>query len=207
MLEPRLVTHPLAAMWLTRLRDRRTERPRFEEALSQLATLLCIEASRDALTTTPSEIETPLAPCAGQSLAETPVLVPVLRAGLGMLDGAAKLLPEAPVGMIGVRRDPATLAASVYLEKLPPLQGRQVLVLDPMLATAHSALAALQCLRDAGAGSLHLLCVLATAPGIAALEASALLSSLTTVAVDPLLNEKGYIVPGLGDAGDRLLGT
>jgi uracil phosphoribosyltransferase len=203
--------HPLVAHKLTALRDERTDSPTFRRLADELVTLLAYEATRD-VRTEPCEVSSPVAPARGVRLARPRALVvPILRAGLGMLDGMVRLLPTAEVGFLGMIRDEGTLTASTYATRLPDdLSGRQCYVLDPMLATGGTLAAAVRMLVDRGADDITALCLLAAPEGIAHME-SALADtpvpvSIVTAAVDERLNEHGYIVPGLGDAGDRLYG-
>ena len=205
-MDVRIVDHPLALARLTTLRDKHTPNAEFRAALADLTVMLVYEATRDA----PREsfpIHTPLAETLGVRLAGTPLLVPVLRAGLGMLDRALALLPQAQVGFVGVARDEETHRAAGYLESLPDdLTGRPVLVLDPMLATGGSVRHTIGLLHRRGATAITVLCAVAAPEGVAALEKAAPDSRLFTVAVDDGLNEVAFIVPGLGDAGDRQYG-
>jgi uracil phosphoribosyltransferase len=205
-MEVRVVDHPLAVARLTVLRDERTDNAAFRAALRDLTALLVYEATRDAGCET-FPIRTPLAETLGVRLANPPLLVPVLRAGLGMLDQALALLPEARVGFVGVSRDEETHQASGYLESLPDdLTELPVMVLEPMLATGGSMKHTVGLLRRRGAADITVLCAVAAPEGIAALEKAAPNARLFTVAVDEGLNEIAYIVPGLGDAGDRQYG-
>jgi uracil phosphoribosyltransferase len=201
-----VVDHPVAAVRLTTLRDERTDNAAFRAALSELTLMLVYEATRDA----PREkvaVRTPLAETAGTRLAKPPLLVAVLRAGLGMVDSALALLPEATVGFVGVARDEETALPTPYLESLPDdLAGRPVIVLDPMLATGGSMTHAIDLLHRRGADDITVLCVVAAPEGIAALEKTAPQARLFTAAIDDGLNDVAYIVPGLGDAGDRQFG-
>jgi len=203
-----VVDHPLAAERLAVLRDRGTAPVAFRLALRELSTLLVYEACRE-LATAEVTVETPLGPAAGRRLVATPVLVPVLRAGLGMLDGALALLPEARVGFVGVRRDEATLRPDPYLTSLPgDLAGQPALVLDPMLATGGSLVHTLRLLRAVNVGAVTVCCVLAAPEGLAATaEAGFATTTVVAAAVDCRLNDVGFIDPGLGDAGDRQFGT
>lgn len=198
-----VVDHPLVATRLTSLRDERTDRPAFRSALHDLAGMLVYEALRDLpVETVP--IRTPVAATRGARLGGVPRLVPVLRAGLGMLPAASALLPEAPVGFVGLARDEITLRPRAYLESLPPsLAGESVLLLDPMLATGGSVLRALDLLFERDVADVTLVCVLAAPEGLAALRTAARPVRVVTAAVDERLDERAYIVPGLGDAGDR----
>ncbi len=205
-----VVDHPLAAVALTRLRDQTTTRPAFRGALRTLSRHLVYEASRDLATST-IDIVTPVGPTKGITLGpdtELPLLVPVLRAGLGMLDAALAVLPEARTGFIGLKRNEETLQPDVYLDTVPvDLAGQPVMVLDPMLATAGSAIHACQSLRDANAGAITVVCVLSAPEGVEALKDSGTADAHVTASIDSHLNEIGYIVPGLGDAGDRQFGV
>lgn len=205
-----VVDHPLAAVALTRLRDERTDRPAFRDALRQLSRHLVYEASRD-LAVRAVEVTTPMGPATGTELGDDtdlPLLVPVLRAGLGMLDAALAVLPEARTGFLGLKRNEETLLPDVYLNTVPvDLGGQPVMVLDPMLATAGSAIHACESLHAANAGAITVVCVLSAPEGIAALRASGIADAHVTASVDSHLNEIGYIVPGLGDAGDRQFGV
>jgi uracil phosphoribosyltransferase len=202
----RVVNHPLAAVRLTALRDERTDNAAFRAALGELTLMLIYEATRDA----PREnvaVRTPLAETAGTRLATPPLLVAILRAGLGMVEQAHALLPEASVGFVGVARDEETASPTPYLESLPDdLGGRPVIVLDPMLATGGSMTHAVNLLHRRGADDITVLCVVAAPEGIAALEKTAPQARLFTAAIDDGLNDVAYIVPGLGDAGDRQFG-
>ena len=204
--------HPLIAHKLTALRDERTESPTFRRLVDELVTLLAYEATRE-VRVEPSEIRTPVGPTTGVRLAAPkPLVVPILRAGLGMLDGMTRLLPTAEVGFLGMIRDEETLQASTYATRLPDdLSGRQVFALDPMLATGGTLVAAINFLADRGATDITAICLLAAPEGVARLEAETaeleLDISVVTAALDERLNELGYIVPGLGDAGDRLYGV
>ncbi|HNQ08640.1 MAG TPA: uracil phosphoribosyltransferase [Tetrasphaera sp.] len=204
--------HPLIAHKLTYLRDKRTDSPTFRRLAEELMTLLAYEATRD-VRVEPFPIETPVAPTTGIKLANPkPLIVPILRAGLGMLEGMVRLLPSAEVGFLGMQRDEETLAITTYANRLPEdLTGRQVYVLDPMLATGGSMADALRFLIERGADDITAVCLLAAPEGIAHLtrEMADVTPPITLVvgSVDERLNEKGYIVPGLGDAGDRLYGV
>ncbi|WP_309649593.1 uracil phosphoribosyltransferase [Nocardioides sp.] len=206
-----VVDHPLVAHKLTTLRDIRTDSPTFRALTDELVTLLAYEATRDVRVEA-HDIETPVSPTTGVRLATPkPLVVPILRAGLGMLDGMMRLLPTAEVGFLGMMRNEETLEASTYAERLPDdLSGRQCYVLDPMLATGGTLAAAITFLTDRGADDITAICLLAAPEGCQRLEDE--LSGLdvpvtvVTAAMDEKLNEKGYIVPGLGDAGDRLYG-
>jgi len=204
-----VVDHPLAAVALTHLRDARAERAAFRAAMRQLSRHLVYEACRD-LATRDVEITTPMGPATGTELgddSELPLLVPILRAGLGMLDAALAVLPDARTGFVGLRRNEETLQPDVYLDTVPDkLAGQPVMVLDPMLATGGSAIRACESLRESDAGTITVVCVLSAPEGISALRASGTADAHVTASIDSHLNEIGYIVPGLGDAGDRQFG-
>ncbi len=200
-----VVDHPLAGSLLTALRDRTTPPPLFRLIAKRLALVLCIEATR-TLPATSVEVATPLASTTGTRL-EPLVVVPILRAGLGMLEAVTELFPEVTVGYLGLERDHATFEPSMYYSKLPPLEGRSALLLDPMLATGGSASAACEALEKAGATHVTLLSVLAAPEGIARLEKAHPELDIVTASVDERLDSHAYIVPGLGDFGDRLFGT
>ncbi|MET8775536.1 uracil phosphoribosyltransferase [Nocardia sp. NPDC004654] len=200
------VDHPLAATLLTTMRDARTPNAVFRNALRDLTGILVYEALRDAPVTR-YEIETPVAFAEGVRLAHPPLLVPVLRAGLGMVDAAAELIPNAQVGFVGLARDETTHQPVPYMESLPAdLSGIPVYVLDPMLATGGSMRHTLELLAARGATDITAICVVAAPEGIALLEKSRLPVRLVTATVDSGLNSDAYIVPGLGDAGDRQFG-
>ena len=207
-----VVDHPLVAHKLTTLRDATTDSPTFRRLADELVTLLAYEATRD-VRVVPSDITTPVAPTTGVKLSTPkPLVVPILRAGLGMLDGMMRLLPTAEVGFLGMIRNEETLEASTYAERLPEdLSGRQCYVLDPMLATGGTLAAAIRFLTDRGADHVTAICLLAAPEGCERLEAELadldVPVTIVTAAMDERLNEQGYIVPGLGDAGDRLYGV
>lgn len=201
-----VVDHPLAAVRLTTLRDAGTDNAAFRGALGELTAMLVYEATRDAPCRQVT-VRTPLAETLGTRLAQPPLLVPVLRAGLGMVEQAQKLLDEAQVGFVGIARDERTSLPMPYLELLPDdLSSRPVLILDPMLATGGSLTHTIELLTRRGATDITVLCVVAAPQGIAALQNVAPDARLFTAAVDDGLNEIAYIVPGLGDAGDRQFG-
>lgn len=201
-----VVEHPLAKSMLAALRDATTAPPLFRLIAKRLALVLCLEATRQ-MPTAPIEVATPLGTTTGVRLAQNLVAVPVLRAGLGMLEAVTELFPEVTVGYVGLERDHATFEPSLYYSKLPPLGGRAVLLLDPMLATGGSAAAACGALETAGAGSITLLSVVAAPEGVAHLQALHPAIDIVTASIDEGLNDQAYIVPGLGDFGDRLFGT
>jgi uracil phosphoribosyltransferase len=202
----RVVDHPLASARLTTLRDERTDSAAFRVALRDLTLMLVYEATRDAARET-FAVRTPLAETVGTRLAKPPLLVPVLRAGLGMVDQAHVLIPEARVGFVGVARNEETAEPMPYLESLPDdLRGQPVIVLDPMLATGGSMIHTIGLLHRRGADDVTVLSVVVAPEGVAALEKAAPDVRLFTAAVDDGLNDVSYIVPGLGDAGDRQFG-
>ena len=201
-----VVDHPLVQARLTVLRRVDTHSPEFRRTLDELSELLIYEAVRN-LPATDVEVDTPLALASGIRIDDPPLVVPVLRAGLGMLDAARRLLPDAAVGFLGVRRNEETFQPEPYLNTVPDnLDGQAVLVLEPMLATGGSLAYVCGRMAAAEAGQITAVCVLAAPEGVAALEAAAPGVQLFTAAVDEGLNERAYIVPGLGDAGDRQFG-
>jgi uracil phosphoribosyltransferase len=203
-----VVDHPLVQHKLALMRDKTLSTQGFRTLVRELSTLLCYEVTRD-LPLASIEIETPLATMQARALTgKKLVFAPILRAGMGMLDGMLELVPSARVSHIGVYRDAATLAAVEYFYKAPTeLSERLVIVIDPMLATGNSAVAAIQQLKAHGANDLRFVCLLAAPEGIANLRRQHADVPIWTACVDERLNEHGYIVPGLGDAGDRLYGT
>ena len=204
--------HQLIAHKLTYLRDERTDSPTFRRLAEELVTLLAYEATRD-VRVEPIHITTPVGPTTGIKLANPkPLVVPILRAGLGMLEGMVRLLPSAEVGFLGMIRNEETLEATTYANRLPEdLSGRQCYVLDPMLATGGTLAMAIRYLVERGADDVTAICLLAAPEGIKHLEDELAdvdaPISLVTGAIDDHLNDRGYIVPGLGDAGDRLYGV
>lgn len=206
--------HPLVAHKLTALRDRTTDSPTFRRLTDELVTLLAYEATRD-VRVAPQSVQTPLATAMGVRLAAPkPLVVPILRAGLGMLDGMTRLLPTAEVGFLGMVRDESSLQATTYATRLPTeLSGRQCYVLDPMLATGGTLAAAVSLLLARGADAVTCIVLLAAPEGLARLAGAVgavgagAAVTVVTAAVDARLDESGYITPGLGDAGDRLYGT
>lgn len=205
-MDTHVVDHPLAAALLTTMRDRRSDNPAFRHALRQLTHMLIYEAIRDA-EVEEFDIVTPVASARGVRLATPPLLVPVLRAGLGMVEQASALIPQSQVGFVGMARDEATHLPVPYLESLPAdLAGIPVYVLDPMLATGGSMVRTLTLLAERGATDITAVCVVAAPEGIDALARSRLPVRLVTAGVDEGLNAAAYIVPGLGDAGDRQFG-
>lgn len=202
------VDHPLIRHKLTLLRRVETDTRDFRQLTSEIANLLCYEATKE-LATEPVQIQTPLEQMTGQMVSGKKVgVVPILRAGLGMLDGVMQMLPVARVGFIGLYRDEDTLEPHAYYEKLPPdLSERDVLLLDPMLATGGSVSAAVGFVKERGAQAVKLLSILAAPEGIARVQADHPDVDIYVACIDRQLNEVGYICPGLGDAGDRLFGT
>jgi uracil phosphoribosyltransferase len=202
-----LIDHPLVQDVLLDLRNAQTEPARFRELAGRISLLLAGEALRD-VPTAREVVQTPLGPAPGLRVTADVVLVPVLRAGLGMLDGMLALIPTARVGHIGLQRDERTAVAAQYYAKLPPrLVDSYVLMIDPMLATGGSAVAALDLLTRAGARHIRLVCIVAAPEGVAAVEKAYPSVPIYTPVVDERLNDHKYIVPGLGDFGDRLYGT
>ncbi len=202
--------HPLIAHKLSVLRERTTPSPIFRQLVGELVTLLAYEATRD-VHVEECEVHTPVAVTVGHKLSEPrPIVVPILRAGLGMLEGMTALLPTAEVGFLGLKRDEETLEAITYANRLPDdLTGRQCYVLDPMLATGHTLVASIDYLLERGAKDVTALTLLAAPEGLKTLEehiGDRADVTVVTAAVDERLNEDAYIVPGLGDAGDRLYG-
>lgn len=200
--------HPLIQHKLSILRDKNTSVKEFRELISEIAMLMCYEATRD-LPLEPVEIETPVAKAtvnriAGKKLA----IVPILRAGLGMVDGMVSMMPNVKVGHIGLFRDPQTLEPVKYYFKMPPdIEERDVIVVDPMLATGGSASAAIQFLKDDGVKHIKLMCIIGAPEGVERMQKDHPDVDIYVAALDDHLNDHGYIVPGLGDAGDRIFGT
>ncbi|WP_460961389.1 uracil phosphoribosyltransferase [Parasphingorhabdus pacifica] len=206
-MDVRVIDHPLTKSRLSTMRDARTDSAQFRAALQELTLMLLYEATRDA-EVAEDPIHTPVARTTAYRLANPPLLVPVLRAGLGMADQAHKLIPEAQMGFVGLARDEETLEPTPYMESLPTdLSGRPVFVLDPMLATGGSMVHTINLLTGRGATDVTTICTLAAPEGIRRLEESGLPVRVVTASIDERLNESGFIVPGLGDAGDREYGT
>ncbi len=202
-----VISHPLVQHNLTRLRDRRTGPQEFRRVLSEVAALMLYEATR-AFAVAPISVKTPLAQARGCRLRREVVLVPVLRAGLGMLDSILQLIPHARVGFIGLKREETTLRATSYHKSLPAdLHPFEVILIDPMLATGGSAVAAMDLLAELGVTQVRMVNLVAAPEGIRRVHAHYPDLPIFTAAVDRKLNEKGYILPGLGDAGDRLFGV
>lgn len=202
-----VISHPLVQHNLTRLRDKRTRPQEFRRVLSEVAALMLYEATR-SFAVQPLQVRTPLAAARGFQLKREVVLVPVLRAGLGMLDSILQLIPNARVGFIGLKREETTLRAMFYHKSLPPdLTDFEVVLIDPMLATGGSAVAAMDLLSELGARHVRLVNLVAAPEGIRRVHSHYARLPIFTAAVDKRLNERGYILPGLGDAGDRLFGV
>ena len=203
-----VVSHPLVQHKLTLMRNKDTSTAQFRRLLREISTLLCYEVTRD-LPLEPVDIETPVGPTTGVKLeGKKLVLAPILRAGVGLLEGMLELVPSARVAHIGLYRDPETLTAFEYYFKAPEdVADRLVIVVDPMLATANTAVAAIERLKERGVTNLRMACLVASPEGIERLRAYHPDVPIWTAAIDQRLNEHGYIVPGLGDAGDRLFGT
>ena len=201
-----VLDHPVVASQLTELRDAGTDRRRFRQLLHQVARSLVFEAAR-SIPTNPITVDSPMGPADGVELVDQPVLIPILRAGLGMLDAGLEALPGAETGFLGLRRDEETLQPTVYMNTIPALEGRSTYVLDPMLATGGSAVYAAEQVQASGAGTITLIALLAAPEGVEAVRASGLVDRVVTASVDSHLNEVGFIVPGLGDAGDRQYGV
>ena len=208
----RIVDHPLVAHKLTALRDQTTDSPTFRRLTDELVTLLAYEATRD-VRVSPHTVQTPLQAAVGVKLsAPRPLVVPILRAGLGMLEGMTRLIPTAEVGFVGLVRNEETLVATTYAERLPnDLTGRQCYILDPMLATGGTLASAVHFLVKRGADHITCICLIAAPEGIGRLtqliEELHVPCTLVLAGLDEKLNEVGYILPGLGDAGDRLYGV
>ena len=202
-----VVDHPLVHDKLGRLRDAATKSKEFRELCTELATLTAYPATLD-LETTATQVASPIDWASSRELVRVPLLVPILRAGLGLVPGFLALMPQAMVAHVGVYRDPDTLKAVPYYSNLPDdLRGRRAFVLDPMLATGGSAVAAVTALKAAGARRIRFLCLLAAPEGVEQMGSAHPDVTIFTAALDRELNAKGYILPGLGDAGDRLFGT
>ena len=202
-----VVDHPLARARLSRMRDERTDNANFRAALRDLTQMLVYEATRD-LELAEEPISTPVTATTGYRIAAAPLIVPVLRAGLGMADTAHRMLPESQMGFVGLARNEVTFQPEAYMASLPEtLVGRHVFVLDPMLATGGSLINCCGLLTDRCAAEITVLCVLAAPEGLHRLEESGLPLRVFTTSVDEGLNDKAYIVPGLGDAGDRQFGA
>ncbi|MFC2077273.1 uracil phosphoribosyltransferase [Candidatus Bipolaricaulota bacterium] len=207
MAQLHILDHPLIQSKLTRMRDVRTDNETFRRLLDELTALMVYEITRE-YPLRERRIETPLEPTVGMGLDVPVVLAPILRAGTGMLGGVLSLIPMAKVGHIGLFRDPASLEPVEYYSKLPPeLSEAQVILVDPMLATAGSAIAATNIIKREGGKRIQFLCLVAAPEGVEAYSVAHPDVPVYTAALDRQLNEKGYILPGLGDAGDRIFGT
>ena len=207
-MQVKVIDHPLIQHKLTLIRDIRTGTKDFRELLEEIAMLMAYELTRD-LPLEEIEVETPVAKCRARVLAGKKIsVVPILRAGLGMVSGVLRLIPAAKVGHIGVYRDPQTLKPVEYYCKLPPdVSEREVIVIDPMLATGGSSVAAIDMLKRGGAKQIKLMCLVAAPEGVKIVNDAHPDVEIYTAAVDECLNDHGYILPGLGDAGDRIFGT
>jgi uracil phosphoribosyltransferase len=202
-----VIAHPLVQHNLARLRDKRTQPQEFRRLLREIAALMVYEATR-TFAVKKVTVQTPLAPCAGLQLEREVALVPVLRAGLGMLDSILELIPHARVGFIGLKREETTLRAMFYHKSLPKnLERFEVLLIDPMLATGGSTVAAIDLLKEQGAKHIRVVNLVAAPEGVAMVQKHHPRVPVFVGAIDMKLNERGYILPGLGDAGDRLFGT
>jgi uracil phosphoribosyltransferase len=202
-----VIDHPLVQAKLTQLRDARTASSEFRARINELSTLMVFEATRD-LPTRAVTVQTPLAPCTGRELARPVIVAPILRAGLGLVEGMLALLPDVSVAHIGMFRNEITHRPQNYYFKAPAhLPDADVLLVDPMLATGWSATGAVEQLKKAGAKSVRFVCLVSCPAGLAQLRGAHPDVRIFTAAVDPELNERAYIVPGLGDAGDRYFGT
>ena len=201
------VDHPLAASRLTIMRDARTDNVAFRTALADLGAMLVYEAARD-LPVEEFSVETPVATATGHRLTNPPIIVPIIRAGLGMIDPALSMIPDAQVGFLGMARDEETHEPVPYLEALPEdLTGRTVFLVDPMLATGGSAAAAAMFLKEVGVKHIKLMSIIGAPEGVERMQAEHPDVDIYVAALDEKLNDHGYIVPGLGDAGDRIFGT
>jgi len=203
-----VIDHPLIQHKLSLLRNKNTCAKEFREITNEIAMLMCYESLRD-LPLAEIEIETPIAKTTSKQISgKLPVIVPVFRAGLGMAEGVIKLIPSATIVHLGIYRDPETFQPVTYYSKIPPdIALREAMIIDPMLATGGTAVAAIQHLKNCGVRSIKLLCILATPPGIGKVQVDHPDVSILTCCIDPELNENAFIVPGLGDAGDRIFGT
>lgn len=201
-----ILHHPLGAHVLTHLRDKTTKPALFRTLSYQIALLLALEATRD-LATEEKRIDTPMEPMTGRVLARPLVVVPILRAGLGMLQPFHDVFPDVSVGYVGLERDHATAVARSYYCKLPPLDGRRIIIVDPMLATGGSAVQAVDVVKSAGGREIVFVCIVAAPEGVALMQQSHPGVPIHAGALDRELNSRKYILPGLGDFGDRLYAT
>ena len=203
----KVINHPLIRHKLTIMRNKETDNKEFRQNLDEIAGLMTFEVTKD-LTLKEVEIETPITSYKGQSLEKNVVLVPILRAGLGMVNGIMNLIPDVQIAHIGLYRDEKTLKPVPYFEKYPDnLSKSDVLIVDPMLATGGSSIAAIEMVKKQGAQSIRLVCLVGCPEGVKAVEQAHPDVDIYLAALDDHLNENGYIVPGLGDAGDRIFGT
>jgi len=202
-----VLNHPLITHKLTHMRQKETSTKDFRENLDEIAELMAYEVCRD-LPVQPVDIETPIGPCTGYTLSKEVVIVPILRAGIGLLDGIRRLVPTAKVGFIGLYRDEETLEPHEYFAKFPSnMDEAIVMVVDPMLATGGSSIDAITMVKKRGAKNIKLVCLVGAPEGVKAVQAAHPDVDIYLAALDDHLNENGYIVPGLGDAGDRIFGT
>lgn len=201
-----VLSHPLGAHVLTHLRDKTTKPALFRTLSYQIALLLALEATAD-LATKKKRIVTPMEPMTGLVLARPLAIVPILRAGLGMVQPFQDIFPDVSIGYVGLERDHATAVARSYYCKLPPLEGRRIVVVDPMLATGGSAVQAIDVIKSAGAKEIVFVCIVAAPEGVDKLQKAHPSVAIYAGAIDRVLNAKKYILPGLGDFGDRLYGT
>lgn len=202
-----VIEHPVIRTKLSELRDYTAGHRAFRALLNEIAMLMTYEVTRD-WPTVPKPVQTPMERMTGHALARTVTLVPILRAGLGMTDGVLRILPDARLGHLGLRRNEQTLEPKPYYNKLPPdVAETEVLLIDPMLATGGSAVAGITFLKDAGVRSMKFMCLVAAPEGIQALHEVHPEVPVYTASIDRQLNDRGYILPGLGDAGDRIFGT
>ena len=202
-----VLNHPMITHKLTLMRDKGCTTKDFRENLDEIAELMAYEVCRD-LPTEPVDIETPIGPCTGYQLSKEVVIVPILRAGIGLLDGIRRLVPTAKVGFIGLYRDEETLEPHEYFAKFPKgLEDSIVMIVDPMLATGGSAVSAINAMKSRGANQIKLVCLVGVPEGVKAVQKAHPDVDIYLAAMDDHLNENGYIVPGLGDAGDRIFGT
>ena len=202
-----IIRHPVVQEQLTLARDKRTDVEKFRQLVKQITRFMAFEITRD-YPVRPLTVETPMGTCVGSAMARGLTLVPILRAGLGMTEGVLELIPSARVGYLGIYRDEKTLQPVTYYSKMPPdIASTDVIVIDPMLATAGSLRVAVDVVKKTGARTVKVLCLVASPEGLDAFTADHPDVQIFTAAVDERLNARGYIVPGLGDAGDRLFGT
>ena len=201
-----VLRHPLASAVLTELRDEKTQPRRFRRLCHRITTMLAIEATR-TLPSCERRVRTPVAECAGSDIAVPVLVVPVLRAGLGMVDPLLDLLPDAQVGHVGIQRDEESAQPKPYYQKIPILRDHHIFIVDPMLATGGTLAHAVQSLKDRGGKNFTVLAIVAAPEGVKLMEEQHPDVTIHTASLDERLNEQKYIVPGLGDFGDRLMGT